>query len=121
MYISEILSYDEDDYEAELYISDGEYSLLCYAYTIKSFTVNQKVNGICGLLCEDIVKSFEQNYNITKLSQYYAYLLTAKVISTEKSIVKIGNLIIYLDKQLPNDIIEGEYISFRVQRLDLLR
>ena len=119
MYISDIIHFNKKDSEAELRISDGNYSLNCYAYPIETVAVNQKVSGIYGLLCTEIVKSFEDNYCINKLPQYYAYSLTAKVLSKNSSTVQIGNLKIYLDGYIPNDISEGEYISFRVQRLDL--
>lgn len=119
MYISKILNFNREDGEAELCITDGDYSVICYAYPTKTIAINQKVSGIYGFLCSEIVKSFENNYCINKLPQYYAYLLTAKVISKNGRIVQIGNLKIYLDTEFPKDILEGDYVSFRVQRLDI--
>ena len=119
MYISEIIKFNKKDSEAELCISDGDYSVICYAYPVKTVTENQRVSVIHGILCTEIVREFEQIYSIHKLPQYYSYQLTAKVLSKKSSIVQIGDLIIHLDTDLPNDILEGEYVSFRVQRLDL--
>ena len=119
MYISKIISFNREDSEADLCITDGDYSVICYAHPAKTIAVNQKVSGIYGFLCTEIVKSCKQNCGINKLSPYYAYLLTAKVISKKSSIVQVGNLKIHLDTEIPNDILEGDYVSFRVQRLDL--
>ena len=119
MHISKIISFNREDSEAELCISDGDYSVICYAYPIKTIAVNQKISVIDGFLCTELVKSFKPNYGINKLSQYYAYILTAKVISKKSSIVQVGNLKTHLDTEIPNDILEGDYVSFRVQRLDL--
>lgn len=120
MHISKIISFNREDSEAELCISDGDYSLICYAYPTKTIAIDQKVSGLYGFLCTDIAKSFDHHYCINKLGQYYAYLLTAKVISKNSSIVQLGSLKIYLDTEIPNDISEGDYVSFRVQRLDLI-
>ena len=119
MHISKIINFNREDGEAELCISDGDYSVICYAYPTKTITVNQKVSGIYGFLCTEIVKSLNKSYRINKLPQYYSYLLNAKVISKRNCIVQVGSLKIYLDAELPNDILEGDYVSFRVQRLDL--
>lgn len=121
MHISKIICFNKEDSEADLCISDGDYSVICYAYPTKTIAVDQKVSGLYGYLCTDIVKSFDHHYCINKLRQYYAYLLTAKIISKNSSIVQVGDLKIYLDTEIPNDIFEGDYVSFRVQRLDLIQ
>lgn len=121
MYISKIVNYNRGDSEAELCISDGNYSVICYAYPIENIALNQEVDGIYGFLCTDITKSFERRFYVDKLSQYYAYLLTAEVVSAKNCTVKVGELKIYLDTTFSNDILEGDYISFRVQRLDLIQ
>ena len=120
MQISNILNFDRKDTEAELCISDGDYSVICYAYPVKSIAINQTVSGIYGFMCTEIVKSTDQHYCVKKLSQYYAYSLTAKVVSKHDRVIRIGDLIIHLDSEIPHDVAEGDYISFRVQRLDVL-
>ena len=40
------------------------------------------------------------------------------VLSKKNGIVQIGGLFIYLDEYIPNDILNGDYISFSVIRFD---
>lgn len=119
MYVKEIIRYSKADKEAELCISDGDYSIICYAYPIHSVVVNQQVRALYAYECVGIVKSLTDVFCIHKLSQYYAYSVTAKVVSKKDSIVQVGRLIIILDDIIPNDIYEGEYISFSVRRFDI--
>ena len=45
--------------------------------------------------------------------------MNGKVLSKKERIVCVGELKIRLDESIPNDISDGEYVSFEVQRLDL--
>lgn len=119
MHISKIIHFNREDREADLCISDGDYSVICYAYPIESISVNQDVNGLYGFLCTEIARSYEYDYFIEKLPQYYAYWLNAKVVSKNDCTVQIGKITICLDSEIPKDIHDGDYVSFRVQRLDL--
>lgn len=118
MHIEEIIYFNKSDREAELCISDGVYSVICYACPVNAVVVNQEVDAIYGFECTNVVRATEQNYRINKLPAYFAYEVTAEVISKYDSIVKVGNLRIYLDAPLPNDVATGEYVSFSVLRFD---
>lgn len=119
MHINKIIHFNREDREAELCISDGDYSVICYAYPVESISVNQDVNELYGFLCTDISRSYECDYLIKKLPQYYAYCLNAKVVSRNDCTVQIGKITICLDSEIPKDIFDGDYVSFHVQRLDL--
>lgn len=118
MFISDILYFNKEDSEAEVSVSDGRYTVNCYAYPVKIVSVNQRVKTVYGFGCTNITKSKERKYAVKKLSQYFAYLLTAQVVDTERGIVRIGELFIYLDDFIPGDIINGDYVTFSVSRLD---
>lgn len=120
MYISEIINLSVEDEEAEVYVSDGEYLIKCYMYPARKVTLNQKVNYICGYMCEDIKRSYEMKYSIRKTSGHYAYSIIARVMDKKKRTVCVGDLFIELDEAVPEDIMEEEYISFNVTRLDCL-
>lgn len=119
MYIKEIIQINKKDCEADICVSDGQYSVICYAYPIDRVTMNKKVDIIYGFGCSDVVKSSSNIYCVKKLAKHYAYELTTKVVSKNSSIVQIGDLQIYLDTFIPNDISTGDYISFSVLRLDI--
>lgn len=119
MYIDKIIYFSKKDKEADIQISDGRYSVICYAYPVECVMVNQRVNSLYGFDCSNIVKYNTKKYSIKKLSEYYAYSFIGKVMSLEDSIVKVGDIKIYLDTKIPGDILKGEYISFTLSRLDL--
>lgn len=80
--------------------------------------VNQCVNSIYGFDCSNIVRSNKKEFQIVKLSSYYAYLITAQVVDRNKGLVRIGMLFIYLDAPIPKDILNGNYVTFKVMRMD---
>ena len=43
MYISNILSFDVSDNEADIIVSDGNYQMLCYAFPARSLKIGQCV------------------------------------------------------------------------------
>ena len=118
MYIEDIIYYSKEDSEAEVRISDGCYTVNCYAYPCDKVSVKQRVNTIYGFMCENITRVNEQKYVIKKLAQHYAYQLVAQLVDNENGIARIGDLYITLDNHIPKDIKNGEYIAFYVIRLD---
>ena len=118
MVITNILYFNKDDSEAEVCISDGSYNLNCYVCPAENLSVGNTVNMIYGLECKNITRSCEAMYKVKKLLHHYAYLLTAQVIDMRNGAVRIGSLFINLDSAIPNDIVNGEYITFSVVRLD---
>lgn len=118
MLITEVINFNEEDSEAEVRVSDGDYSVECYAHPANMSVLKKKSDVIDGFCCESIVKADRKKYEVKKLSQYYAYHLTAQVVDKEKRIVCIGKLIINLDADIPKDIVNGDYINFSVLRLD---
>lgn len=119
MYIQDVLRFDQSGKEAELIASDGAYEVLCYAYPIDAVKTRMTINELSGFSCTNVVRAAEQRCAISKLLPYFAYSITGKLISKQKGIVQVGNLKISLDAYIPNDLSDGEYVSFDVQRLDL--
>lgn len=119
MHVEKIITFNIHDQEADLLISDGIHKVLCYAYPINNVQINQEISSVYGFDCVDIERANENKYEIVKHQDYYAYSLTGQVISKNDSLVRIGELEIYLDEPIPNDIQENEFIIFNVTRLDL--
>ena len=65
------------------------------------------------------MRAVRQHCAVSKLPPCFAYHMTGKVLSKKERIVCVGELKIRLDEYIPNDISDGEYVSFEVQRLDL--
>lgn len=110
---------NKEEREADVTISDGTYSVLCF-----SCPFNQKENDIFDNLIycfevKGIAKSFESNPSIIKKNGFYEYMLRGRLEKKEK-IVNIGELQIDISEaNIPNDIHDGDYIEFEVGRLDL--
>ena len=119
MYIQDVLRFDKSGKEAELIVSDGAYEVLCYACPIDAVKAGMTISGLSGFSCTNVVRAIEQHYAVSKLPPYFAYSITGKLISKQKGIVQVGNLKISLDAYIPNDLSDGEYVSFDVLRLDL--
>ena len=118
MFITDILYFNKEDSEAEVSVSDGRYTVNCYAYPCDRVFIKQRINTIYGFECKNIIRLNEAKYVIRKLSQHYAYQLVAQVVDNENGVVRIGDLFINLDNSIPKDIVNGEYITFSVLRLD---
>ena len=119
MYVQDVLRFDQSGKEAELIVSDGAYEVLRYAYPIDAVKTGMTVSGLSGFSCTNMVRAAEQRCAVSKLPSYFAYNLTGKLISKQEGIVQVNNLKISLDAHIPNDLSNGEYISFDVLRLDL--
>ena len=118
MFVSDILYANKDDSEAEVSVSDGIYTLNCYFYPCKSAAIYQDIEYIFGNNCSDIFRVQKKEYAVQKLSDGFAYQLTAKVIDNALRTVCIGEMMIELDSPIPKDIVNEEFITFYVSRLD---
>ena len=111
---------DERAREADVTITDGTYSLLCFSCP---FSQHEKEIYQKLIYCFDVdgvIKSFESNPAVIKKSGFYEYMLRGELKKKESKIVSIGEFKIDISEaQIPNDIIDGDYIEFTVGRLDL--
>ncbi len=118
MFIKKIYNFDEDSGEADLIISDGTYDIICFCSLFQNeLQIMPKIKEIETFMCDRIIRIDDENYLIDKKA-YYSYHLQGKVLDIDKRIVSVGDIIIKLDKQIPKDIKNYEYIEFNVIRLD---
>lgn len=118
MYISEIIEFSKDDCEADVCVSDGTFTIMCYAYPVDSVCLGQEITAIFSYGCKDVVREDERTFRIKKLPQYYAYSVTAQVLSHQEGSARIGKIFIQLDTALLADISDGDFVSFSVVRFD---
>ena len=118
MYISRIIEFSRDDREADVYVSDGTFTIMCYAYPIDSVCLGQEITTVFSYGCTDVVREVERTFRIKKLPQYYAYSINAQVLSHKEGSVQLGKICIQLDATMPADISDGDFVSFSVVRFD---
>ncbi len=105
--------------ESEILFSDGQYELKAFSQPTPDnveigASLNLPLNSFCT---ESVVRAESKELSIEKQSDF-AYYLTAELINKKEGVVKIGQFLIVLDVDIPGDIVEGEYISFRCDRVD---
>ena len=119
MFIKSIYSFDEDSGEADLIVSDGSYDVICFCSIFHNeLQIMPKIKEIETFMCDGIMRINDENYLIDKKIDYYSYHLQGKVLDVDKCIVSVGNIILKLDKPIPKDIKNYEFIEFDVLRLD---
>lgn len=118
MFIEKILYFSEEDGEADVVVSDGQYMVRCYMYPIKQIKPEDQVSHIYGYCCKNIIRAEERKNEIKKLQEYYAYRIIGKLLNKKKKLVRTGNLYFELDGSIPNDIANGDYIEAFILRFD---
>ena len=125
MKIKDILNYDSISNEHDVLVTDDQYTVMCYYYGTQKLHVDmQIINPLSPLSTQNIYKEDDSIPYVKKLSDsYYAYELCGVLIKrTGKygGIVKIGEIYVDISYDIPKDIKEGEFITFTVDRLDLI-
>lgn len=121
MFIKEIKNYDVEAQEADIVVSDGKNSILCYAHPFKI-----KENIIFSLYAfgaKEIMKVNKNSYLIEKLDEsYYAYHFRGKIIDIKNklTIILINDIQLEMDDYIPNDLTINDFIEFSILRIDLL-
>ncbi len=109
---------DEAEKEADVTISDGNYSVKCFS---SPFMLQENENFMDKIQCldiENIFKSFETDPMIVKKDGFYEYFLRGKL--EDDKVFRIGELKIDIsDAYIPGDIYVGDIIEFSVSRLDI--
>lgn len=122
MYIKSIFWLDRESREAEVTVSDGHVSLLCFSHPCNKDINDNLSEPIHCLDAKNIVlalnneaEGYEKDEN-----DYFASSICGKLIDKKNQIVLLGAIKLCLDNaDMPGDILEGSYISFRASRLDV--
>ena len=106
--------------EAEVTLSDGIFSLLCFA---------QPCYLQLGDKFMDVVHAFEPTplrllastcCKVEKLSDNFSYYIEGKMEDTSSGIVRVGEISINVEYScIPGDLKNDDYVSFGCSRLDI--
>lgn len=131
MYIKKILEYNYN--YAEYLVSDGECDLKCMCVSVplpnnKEPYVGMQVIEIhpfCvhGITIIKITNDEYKNYKIIdSTNDYFKYTLRGRLIDSKRGIVEVFGFIISLEFEYPeglcDDLYDGDFIEFVVDRLD---
>lgn len=118
MYIKRIVNFDVDSNEADLVVSNKMYEITCYCHPFRNDKIDNDFSLI-GFMCTDIEITNDE-FEIIKNKEYYAYSLNAKVVSAIDKLVTIDDILIKLDSPIPGDIYDGDFVKFSVKRIDVV-
>lgn len=116
-----VISYDKDADEADIQISAGNISILCYVQPVKDLKAvcADKDPVLCAFMARDIVLDENPDPIALKTNEaYYAYRLRGVVVSEKQ--IKVGELLIGIDSVIPRDIMPGQSVVMSCSRIDLI-
>jgi hypothetical protein len=108
---------DKEEREADVTISDGTFSVVCYSCPFKLQEGEIFENRLYCLDVENILKTSEPEVIING-SDFYEYSVRGKL--GDNRVVSIGELQVDVsDADIPGDICSGDMIEFSINRLDI--
>ncbi|MCO6016924.1 hypothetical protein AB6831_02440 [Carnobacterium divergens] len=120
MRIDEIMWINETIKEAEVEVTDDRFKMLCFSQPLDLSVGDELKEPVYCLDVTNIMVNKEFKEEITKLTGYFSYLISGKLIDVKEKIVKVGGFLFELDTdKIDGDIIEDSYISFECTRVDI--
>ena len=106
--------------EAEVCISDGDFSLVCFSEPFNYSLGDRIPLPLYTLNATNIYKvAADEGFYAERIGLDFEYKIVGCVLNKEYNQIEIGEFIIELDVPLPNDIHVGEGVSFICDRIDL--
>lgn len=106
--------------EAEVFLSDGDFRMICFSHPFKKGIGSVISQPIYALNAKEILKlNGEERFSVEKEEGVFNYKMAGRVIDKSKNQIKVGEFILELDNPIPNDIQDGNYVSFSCDRIDI--
>ena len=118
--IKNITMISESSLEAEVLITDGVNELVCFSQPCNLILKQIITEPVYCFNNKNVVRANNYDWNIKKNKDGLSYNIIGKLIDKKNNLVNVGKIVIQLeDGSIPKDILEGEYISFYCQRIDI--
>jgi hypothetical protein len=118
MKIKNITWESKEDLEASVVITDGEFEVTTFCQPCKHSVGDIISEALISIDTMNIVRSYSKTGSIKVDERKYHYTIIAKVDNAKTGVVSVGRIKIDIGI-LPGDIIDGDYIEFVINRLDL--
>tara|TARA_R110001599_G_C11823498_1_gene617468 strand:+ start:165 stop:530 length:366 start_codon:yes stop_codon:yes gene_type:complete len=120
MRIEKLVWISEVAQEAELIISDGQFTCIAFSQPCDYNEGDSVDDYLHAFMSKNIMLSQDDGVSIRSLEErLLSHKCTAVVESRMESLVRIGNIIIELDSQIPAGVEDGMLVDFECARLDL--
>lgn len=118
--VKEINWINESSKEAEVIISDGILTLMCFSQPFNYEVGDELKEPLYCYEVRNVMKSDEEGFISEKQDNAFAYFLRGKLIDSRNKLVMVGGVKISLeDYSIPIDLKDDDIIEFTVQRLDI--
>ena len=119
MYIKEIHWIDKQIKEAEVTISDGIYTIVCFSCPCE-YKIGETLNDNINVLdIDNIVLSKSNDYQVIAMNKPFDYKVKG-MLSRDRDTLIVGGLTINVDsEEIPKDISGESFIEARVYRFDI--
>ena len=115
IWIEKVNWLDKDNGEADIYLTDGIYNVVCFSSSFYGDEEQEFKGQIYSYEAENLYKKCE-----IRKKDDGIYHLEGKMVDRENKIVRIGEFVISLsNSQIDKDILLNDYIEFEISRLDI--
>ena len=120
MFVQEINWLDPVAHEAEITVTDGEFSIKCYSYPCYYLPGEVLVDRLECFDAKEVVRVRGERPSVYKQGMAFGYFLCGKVIDYATGEICIGKLRIGIDRYaIPGDISNGDFVCFSTSRVDV--
>jgi|SRR5690606_9217813 len=106
--------------EAEVCIFDGIFKIVVFSHPFIGKEGDIIAELLYALNTKNITISGIEEYCIERISNTFSYYILGTIINKNTNQIKVGEFIIELDVELPNDVKNGNFISFNCDRIDVV-
>lgn len=109
----------QDAREAEVLLSDGVFSILCFGHPFNQAIGSTVAQPLHTLEAKYVVRAHNKEFSVEGEEGAFECKMTARVVDREENQIKIGEFTVELDTPFPGDIEVGDYVSFLCERIDI--
>lgn len=119
MYVSEVSWINKEINEAEVEVSDGVYSVLCFSHPF-GYNIGDKIKeNLHGFDVKDIMKVDTGVFYAEREDSTFVHIVAGKLCE-ECSVLSIGSIKINIEPdRVPKDLKDGDHIKVRISRIDI--
>ncbi len=118
MYIKKLDWLSEAAKEAELIITDGNYSCVAFSQPCKHKQEDKIFEPLHAFMVENLMLSHEIDLKIETVKGFQ-HKVVALVRDINEDIVQVGDISIKLDYHIPSWAKDGDFVEFECGRIDL--
>ena len=118
MYIKNLDWISKSAEEAELVVTDDTYICIVFSQPCKYQEGDKLLEPLHAFMAENLMISYELNFKLERISNF-EHRCVARVTDIDENLVRIGDISVKLDVNIPSWAENGSLIEFECCRIDL--